>query len=482
MNNSEVTIEKILKFEQEYKLKTRTVLGINIWECRRTRNLNEIIETTKNQQKMCDVEKIKKIKIFSIKNFITKKDYNKDILLITDARRVKNNGKYESIYTDEIERILDNKYSCLTLEEPSWTSYTQIPESHQYNCTTKNIKYVDLYEILAIIRCWFVKTFCYKKMRLVEKEVERIIKEVNNYFNIDFSYTKSNYIDNILYFYTMKKTYSRLIDKIKPKCVCFYYRDFPFKILILNILKEKNIPSIEMQHGFFTEDEPIEKKGDVHNHWDCIPEYLFAYGKLQTEVSNLAYEKDKIKYIGNLFLEKKVKENITSDISEDIPGKYILVISQSTMGNYISNIIANLADELLDTEYSIVYKYHPNEVSREYKCLDKSNIIQIRDNSEEIYKYQRNAIAQIGVSSTAIFEGLSFDLPTIILKNPENFIGVEKILRKFKRGIYFVEDEKQICKYLKAGLEKPIKEDICSLWQQNSTDNLKREIENIIGR
>ena len=62
------------------------------------------------------------------------------------GRADKQGNRYESIYTDEIERIVKDKFSCLTLEEPSWTCYMNIKTSHYYNCTTKNIKYIDLYE------------------------------------------------------------------------------------------------------------------------------------------------------------------------------------------------------------------------------------------------------------------------------------------------------------------------------------------------
>ena len=70
-------------------------------------------------------------------------------------------------------------------------------------------------------------------------------------------------------------------------------------------------------------------------------------------------------------------------------------------------------------------------------------------------------------SSTAIFEGISFQLPTFILKNPEEFSGIEKTLKKFKQGIYFVNNEEDVKSILENKLVKPNKSDIEMLWESN---------------
>ena len=62
---NDVTVENILKFEKEHRLKEREIYGINYWYCRRTRTLNDIITIANNQQGICDKEKLKPIKLFS---------------------------------------------------------------------------------------------------------------------------------------------------------------------------------------------------------------------------------------------------------------------------------------------------------------------------------------------------------------------------------------------------------------------------------
>lgn len=475
-----VTVNDILQFEKSHKLKERTIYGINYWYCRRTRTLNDIIAIAYGQQGMCDKEKIKKIRFLSCKNHIGKKYNNIDILMITDARRIKQDEKYESIYTDEVEMLIKNKLKCLTLEEPSWTCYMNMEESHYYNCTTENIRYVDIYELIAKIKIELFKKFESNKLRKISFEVDNLIGEINEYFNIDISSIKQDFINHIIYFIVMKKIYSKLICKLNPKCIIFYYRDFPFKTLIQMIAKEKNIPTIEMQHGTYTEDEPIEKKGDCNEEWKNKPDYLFSFGKLQTASKFLVYKEDQIKFIGNLFLDRKRNEKMKLPEWYNKEEKYILIISQSSMGKNISKFASELADNLTKTNYKIIYKFHPNETGRRYEWLNKESIIQIRDSSEEIYKYQKLCYIQIGISSTAIFEGLSFYIPTILLKNPENVYGVEKILKTFKQSIYYASNSAEALKILNGKIKEPIKGDVEMIWEKNSSENFIKELKKII--
>lgn len=125
--------------------------------------------------------------------------------MITDARRIKQDEKYESIYTDEVEMLIKNKLKCLTLEEPSWTCYMNMEESHYYNCTTENIRYVDIYELIAKIKIELFKKFESNKLRKISFEVDNLIGEINEYFNIDISSIKQDFINHIIYFIVMKK-------------------------------------------------------------------------------------------------------------------------------------------------------------------------------------------------------------------------------------------------------------------------------------
>jgi hypothetical protein len=72
----------------------------------------------------------------------------------------------------------------------------------------------------------------------------------------------------------------------------------------------------------------------------------------------------------------------------------------------------------------IVYKLHPGEYARwkkEYPWLVDADIKVIEDDSVSLYQLFAESKIQIGVNSTAIYEGLSFGLRTFVLNLP----GVE---------------------------------------------------------
>lgn len=476
-------VDSILEFEKLNKLNKREVLGLKYWSLIRTFVLNDLITEIKGLSYLCDdKQKRKKLNLYILKRSIfTKKDFSKEILLITDTRRILQDNEYESVFTDELEKILNEKYSTITLEEPSWVDKNPIKQAHSTPATTKHLKYVDIYEIKALIVKRMFKIFHKRKTKLIRKEINDLFLLMEKKYQVDLSKIRKKYTDDLIYFITMKKTYTKLIKKINPKCSFIYFRGFKFKALATSILNELNIKVIEVQHGTIVEDDPIARKTYSTIDWISKPDYLFAFGEKQVNNKNLIYPIPHIKYVGNLFLEKKINQEYKYP-SEFIKGKkYILIISQSVIGEYLSEFAAELSKRLeFNDEFVIVFKYHPNEAGRSYNNLEKDNIIQIKDSKKEIYQYQKYSYAQIGVFSTAIYEGLSFEIPTFVLKNPIGTNGTIKMLEYFKKGVYLEKNIDEIVEFLNSNLEKPDKRDIELLWKTNAKENFIKELEEIL--
>ena len=103
--------------------------------------------------------------------------------------------------------------------------------------------------------------------------------------------------------------------------------------------------------------------------------------------------------------------------------KQILFISQGTIGKKLSNLALKLAKKL--TEFKIIYKLHPGEYERwkaEYTCLHSfvslENTQVLDDNITNLYQLFGESSYQVGVYSTAIYEGISFGLKTFIVDLP----------------------------------------------------------------
>ena len=153
-NMEKSIIDSILSFEKVNNINEREVYGLKYWSLIRTFVLNDLITKIKGLSYLCDAkQKRKKLNLYILKrSFFTRKNFNKDIMLITDTRRILQGERYESIFTDELEQLLKDKYSTITLEEPSWVDKNPITQAHPTPALTENLRYIDMYEILALIR------------------------------------------------------------------------------------------------------------------------------------------------------------------------------------------------------------------------------------------------------------------------------------------------------------------------------------------
>lgn len=479
--------EEFLKYEDSYNTYDKEVLGIQYWEFVRYAIFAEIKVRVNNMAHIVNVTRPKQLKkyVISVRNLKKYLGFAKiksaDILFVSHPRRILQNGKFENIYTDELEMYLSKDYSCVTVEEPCWETFVPADSGHMFPVKTSNILYIDFYELSFLFKSRIFQVTHKKEYKQIEKEVLETFQELEKIFNLNIDNLKKHIIEKIIYIYLMKDKYSKLIDSINPKIVIFNYWPTIFKTLLINICKEKKIPTVELQHGTITYDDPVEHK--CHNIEKCynICEYLLTFGEKHIDLNYLTTKKENIIEVGYPFLEKKAKQYY--DLPEELESnnKYILIMSQTALGEQLSKFASELADLLRDMkEYKIIFKFHPNEINKNYSCLNKENIVQIKYKGSEIYKYQRFAEAQVGVYSTSIYEGLMFDLPTFILKNCVGAEETEKNLSYMKQGVYFINNAFEVYNELKKGVLRPQEKDIDRLWKKNSLKNIDSFIKQIL--
>lgn len=478
--------DSFLQYEKEHKLYDKEIFGFKYWEYVRFVIYTEVKIKTEQLSELLAVQNL------TWKNYrFNLKELNKylglskikkcDLLFISHPRRINQNGKYENIYTDEVEKYLSNKYTCLTFEEPCWNSYVSSNMGHLFPTTTKNIRYTDILELSYLFKKHIYKFFNKNKTKLIEKEVIEILQALNKQYNVDIMYLKDRAVNSIIYGLLMKQEYLKILKKLDPRAVLINYWPTDFKTLIMDICNDLKIPTVELQHGTITFDDPIEHKCYDNNICKNVSDYFFSFGKVHTDINYLTTKAANLKEVGYPFLEKKVKEKYKLPAGLKKNKKYILIISQTIIGEEMSEFASKLADLLMENdEYSIIFKFHPNEVDRNYPNLEKKNIIQIKQKGEEIYKYQKFSYLQVGVYSTAIYEGIAFGIPTFILRGKSGSEESEKLLSYMKKGVYFINDEKELYNSIQDKLNCPLKSDINKLWKQNSLKNIEQELENLL--
>lgn len=479
--------EDYLKIEKDENFYDKEIFGIKYWEFMRYALYNEISVKRSGIANLVEASKPKGLKMYMInpkclKNYLgLSKVHKADLLMISHPRRFKQNDKFYNIFTDPVIEGLSDEYSTTTLEEPCWCGLVPSQTGHLFPVETENIHFTDLYELSFLLKNKMFKLCHSKKHKQMVVEVDEILKFFEKRYDIKLDSVKDHLVDKLVYIYTMKNKWEKIIDKIDPKAVMLHYFPTSFKTLIVNICNERNIPTIELQHGIITYSDPLEHKTYDVNDCNDVPKYLFSFGDKLVDRSYLTTKDEDLKVVGYPFLEKKVNEQyeIPSQLKED--EKYILISSQAMIGKQMSEFASELAELLKEhKDYKIIYKYHPDELNEEYKCLEKENIISVKNFGEEIYKYQKFSSVQIGAYSTSLYEGIAFGLPTIILKEFKNANQTIDTLSFMGKGVYAVDNPKQASEVIESILEQPEIFDVDQIWKANSVENMKKELKKII--
>ena len=130
--------------------------------------------------------------------------------------------------------------------------------------------------------------------------------------------------------------------------------------------------------------------------------------------------------------------------------------------------------ELNELALKIIYKLHPNEY-RTWKLLHpqlkESNIEVIDNNAKDLYYYFSIATHQIGVSSTALYEGLAFHLNTIIYKAYRYDMMVDLVHAGYAKLAANLEEVMEL-------ITKSNESDLSlkDFWKQNAKKNLKEAL------
>lgn len=473
-------IEKFLEFEEKYDLFNREVIGEYYWEyCRIFMFffIQSFYDNTSNIINLKPPKPCRKLSLSMLSKYFLR-GRKCDILFVSDPRRYMVGDTYINTFCDPVSSTISDEYKTLTLEEPAWVAKYDTFPPHFTPTNDNDLIYVDIYEHEFVIKKWLYHRLHKRKINKIEEELKYIFSIIHDEFGVDISFSISEFTDIILYNVLMRKIYIKLISKISPKVIIINYRPTYFKTLIIGVCKDMGIPVVELQHGSINKDEPMNRKLHPRSYERYFADYIFCFGK-KLVVSDYIIPRS-LKYVGYPFLEYVQSLCLEKPKIIEDGKKYILVISQSTIGDQLSEFTSALSVYLSDRpEYIIIFKYHPNETGRNYPCLDKKNIIQIKELDNYVTQYHKYAYCQIGVYSTAIYEGLRYLLPTIIVDNLYNAQMLIGVVSHITKGIYYVKDAATTYSIIDS-LRAPSPEDIKTLWEDNAILNTQEEIRAII--
>ncbi len=467
----------IFSLEKKYDLNHMKIQGVYAWQLVRVYVYYEIsrkigVFGSPQQGKVNLKDKafsfIPFIKNSLFSNPLNGKDH-KDVMIFDHPRKVKHNGEYKDIYTYFLLEYLNDAGNSYELIE---SPYLNKHYSKKENFT----KYNDR----ILFGSYFYKKKNNLKFKTCEKnKISNLQREIISMFNIEidlFDIFRKHILD-FKYQYSM---YDKLFKKRTPKYVLVVVA-YENKAMVA-AAHNNEIEVIELQHGTISEYHlGYNYPNDEDKGLEYFPDKLFTFGEYWNNVANYPISEKNIVSIGFPHLDYTIKDYFNNKKLNQI-----IFISQGVIGEYLSNFAYELArklekinEKINDTDkknqnnYNIIYKLHPGEYSNwknNYDSLVKAQKLdnfQIIDNNEiSLYELFSKSKYQIGVFSTAIYEGLLFNCKTFIIDLPgseymdglvdKNYVkkvdNVEDIINfmnnlnmdEYDRDLFFKEYDKSI--------------------------------------
>ena len=478
-------INDFLRMEKEFQLLDEVIDGFRYWPYIRRTIYNYAAfnqdETSSNEQlKGLNISKIVSIlKNITVHNPVFYKK-QKQILFISHARRQCVEGKYKCIYTDDIaDCFADN----------SVTAEFIYNMGHFQPVHTPKQIYLDAVDIIPAIKYKYLIRKNASTIHKIEKTAEWLSGILSNEIGYSFSvsFIKNLIVKRFIWHKEKKKMLAKIIKNINPKVIVEVVSYEVNKMIVNEIASELGICTIELQHGPIVEGK-LAYHYITDNNYDFLPDKLFVFSEYWKDHCFLPIGKNNIIATGYPFMEEQRKKFAPQVNTDGIPR--IIVLSQPIISeellSFIEKCLAALQKEA--KEYKIIYKLHPAEYQNfqhfEQKLKKYKNVNIVASNEHGLYELFSNSDVQIGVYSTAIYEGLSYNLKTWIYPAPgadiRGFMGSlldDGYAELICTEADFVEKVNTWCK-------KELEFDDCSkksFFISSSKENICNEIKTILG-
>ena len=337
--------------------------------------------------------------IFNIKKLLQKKEY-----FVLEHTRFNHYG--EDIYTEEICNYI-GKEKC------GFFSYSEKGSIGK----GARVVYLDLLKIVSkigsrifypfIMNSYFNKNFLDFLQALEVKDVHKYQKQYKRYY---LELMVQYYFYRTLLKY--KKTHTVIL-------VVSYYN-----MPLVFAAKSLGIKVVEMQHG-------------VISPYHLGYHFPFYEGEFFPDVLCLFSDhwKDAARYPSHTELQVSGNSFMATAKEHLVPpkkDKTILVISQATIGEKLQALILKNRENL--KTYHIYFKLHPSEfgeIEKKYGVLQHMPNVTLVSTEHSIAELQMHCTYQVGIYSTAIYEGIEKQCRTILLDET----GIEYMENLIEKGI-----------------------------------------------
>jgi hypothetical protein len=405
--------EFIWNLENKYNLLDFEVRKTKPWQFRRieiyyllAQKLGILEQPHSNMTNLDRLKKVWKYILNSIiyNPYLLRKKY--EVAIFSHPRAKKVDGKYIDIYTYYLrEELKKQNISFIEFRKPYLGE-------HRHSLDD-NVKYLDFILLLT----YFFKFFLIFRKSKNLKAIKSLQKDLNNFLGENSIDIEKYLIKESNRFKIEKFLYKLLLKKVG--CKKIYVVPSYGNGALISAAKSLNIEVIELQHGTFSKYHLGYSFPNRVKELDYFPHKFMVWSEFWKNMLELPILNNNIIIKPFAYLENMKKRYRNVKKIKD----RAIVLSQGAIGEQIANKILNNFDFFKDMD--LIYKLHPGEYDRwnKYpsllKLLQFKNVTLVKD--IDLYKEFAKCEYQIGVFSTAIYEGVEFGCKTILL----NLNGIE---------------------------------------------------------
>ena len=373
-----------------------------------------------------------------------------DFMLVEHSRKVNKDGLWVDIYTDHLTRRLQTEpLSFCVYENLSYQSSTHQYRSHPHSYYDSIMTWARL-----LAKVSFLSLTAAQKSKI--KTLEDKIFEL---FHLKIPLTKK--IKNrVLEFNFARRSYQKLLKIRQPKALLVVVSYSHTIAPLTAAAKSLAIPTIEMQHGTFS---PYHL-GYHFPHLDHHPyfcDYFFSFGPFWHAMADLPLPDEKIMTFGFPHLsEQLTKLNTNAEVSSvkgSSQSNSVLFLSQGVIGEGLAKYAVACSQAQLP--WHLRYKLHPSEYNTwrsDYPLLAEQSdagLIEVIDHHRlNLYDLMRKAQYQVGVFSTAVYEGMALGCQTLLIDLP----GLEYMNALIEQNFAEkITSPQQLCQRLKRSTDQP---------------------------
>ena len=402
-------VERFRKFENEYATFDISVTNMHIWERIRFDIFREIKQQQESGQAHTTLDLDMKDNLQGAKlwlrNLVSKNPFlasSSNVAFVGHQRRKKErDGYWWDIYCDPIHDVCS--HDSVHFEYPYLLN-------HKSPAKTDSLRYLEFIEFTGTI----LRKLGFCSVNLDSDDLV-MLKELEDGFQSEFDVSidlKSRVKQHLQNRNCRLSLYKKLLDRVDPEIavVVVSYG----KHTLIEACKEKGIPVVELQHGIIYSDHlGYSFAGDRKK--TNFPDYLLTWGDFWNTDVEFPIPEDRIVSVGYPYLEESIDAYDHVETTSQI-----LFISQGTIGEQLSKFAMEVAQHPA-VDQDIIYKLHPGEYDRwrdEYPWLNEADFEIIDSSEPPLYELFSQSSTQVGVGSTAVYEGLAFGLETFVYDCP----------------------------------------------------------------